>query len=453
MLATAMLAGLLAKATLVTLPVLFVLLDTWPLGRIIFPGMDRPIRCDDSVSPYPSLSMRTLLAEKMPLLVMSLILSVITLRTQAEAVQTEIPFWQARLPNAVYATAMYGIQTLYPVSLQPVYLHPGVSTRPFGLLAGCAAANIACVWLAVGCARRAPAVPVGLAWFVVSLLPVLGVVAQQGVQSHADRFTYIPHIGLSMAIVWGVAELARRLHSPPWAIPTALTAVIVTFVALDQQQLSHWRNPIALWSHTIAIDPGNPLAHCKLANSLKDLGRFDEAETRYRTALEVDPGWIPARNNLAALLVARGKLAEARQHLQQSSDSKQINPELLLELGFLFLANDRVAEAADAAEEAITLAPANAKVYFLHGSALAKLGLLEQAREAYERALQIDPEDIRIRNDLATVLTRQKRFDEAIPLYRSIIDRDPAAEVPRRNLERALEEQARNAQQKSQSTP
>ena len=454
-LVTAVLAGLLSKATLVTLPVLLMLLDVWPLGRITVPGLGCPTRCDGVVSPYASRSWGMLLAEKMPLLVISLIFSVITVQAQGNAgcIDTDMTFWETRLPNAVYAVAMHGLNTLYPLYLQPVYLHPGVSGTPFGLLLGSAAFIIACIGLAVACARRVPAVPVGLAWFLVSLLPSLGVVAQQGIQSHADRHTYVPHIGLCVAMVWGVAELAKRLRLPAWILPTALTAVVAALVMLDQWQLSHWRNGINLWSHAIAIDPSNPFAQCKLANALRDIGQFDAAESHYRRALKAEPTYITASNNLAVLLVNRGKIDEARQHLQQRRDSKQSDTEPLLQLSFLLLNAGKAAEAMEATREAIEITPTDARAYFLHGRALANQDLMEPAIESYQRALELDLENIQIRNDLATLLTRQKRYDEAIPLYRSIIERDPAADVPRRNLARALEEQARNAQQESQSSP
>jgi len=457
--ATAMLGGLLSKATLVTLPMLLLILDAWPLGRIIMPGPDGPSRCDGVSSPFPSRSWLMLLAEKIPLFGISLIISVITLQTQTKAIAADMPFWEARLPNAVYAIAMYGLTSFYPVSLQPVYLHPVDSGRPLGLMLGCAAAIIVSIGLAVISARRVPAVPMGLAWFMVSLLPVLGVVAQQGLQSHADRFTYVPHVGLCVAVVWGIAGLANWLSPPRWALPTVFTVVVATFVTLDQLQLPHWRNSISLWSHAVAIDPNNPLAHCNLANALRDLGQLNAAESHYHQALETrqpleaDPAWISARGNLAALLVARGKIAEARQHLEKCRDPTQRDTEPLLELSLFLLGAGKVAEAAEATREAIVIDPTDSKAHVMHGRVMASQGFIGPAIVAYERALQFDPENIKICNDLATLLALQKRFDEAIPLYRSIIERDPGAEVPRRNLTRALKEQALQSQQKSRSEP
>ena len=378
MLVTAMLAGLLSKATLVTLPVLLLLLDVWPLGRITVPGMDRLSRCDEVASPYPSRTWRTLLTEKLPLLILSLILSVITLQAQTVAIQADMPFWEARVPNAVYATAVYVIQTFYPMSLQPVYLHPGISGRPFGLLLGCTAAIVAVIALAIAFARRVPAAPVGLAWFLVSLLPVLGVVAQQGVQAHADRYTCVPHVGLCVAIVWSAAELVKLPRLPAWALPTTLAAVVTTLLILTQWQLSHWRNSITLWSHAIAIDPSNPISHGKLADSLKDIGQFGAAELHYRKALgsrlalKDDPAWISARNNLAVVLVASGKIAEARQHLKQSRGWAQSDVDSVLELSLLLLGSGNAAEAAKSTREAIELSPGDARAYFLHGRALAR---------------------------------------------------------------------------------
>ena len=269
----------------------------------------------------------------------------------------------------------------------------------------------------------------------------------------------MPHVGLCVAIVWSAAELVKLPRLPAWALPTTLAAVVTTLLILTQWQLSHWRNSITLWSHAIAIDPSNPISHGKLADSLKDIGQFGAAELHYRKALgsrlalKDDPAWISARNNLAVVLVASGKIAEARQHLKQSRGWAQSDVDSVLELSLLLLGSGNAAEAAKSTREAIELSPGDARAYFLHGRALANQGLLEAAAEAYKQALQIDPENIQTLNDFATLLARQKRFDEAIPIYRSIIARDPSAEAPRRNLARALEEQARHAQQESQPSP
>lgn len=453
--AVAMLASLLSKPILVTLPVLLLLLDGWPLNRISVPGVGRPARCDGMASPYPSLPFRKAIAEKLPLLVMSLIFTAITMRAQAKVIQSELdmPFLGARLPNAVQAIAAYGQTTFWPTSLHPLYLHQGMATASDWLLLAYAASITGCIGLAAAAARVVPAVPIGLAWFLVSLLPVLGVVAQQGRQSHADRFTYVPHIGLSIAIVWGAVELAKRLRFPPWVLPTLLTAVVSTFVILDQCQLSHWRDSISLWSHVIAVEPSSPIAHCQLGVALRDRGLPGEAESHFRQALDADSAFQPAHNNLASLLAAGGDFAKARQQLEQALRYTQRDGVTLTYMGMLLLTDGRAAEASEAAKSAIDVDPSYALAHYLQGKSLAEQGLVEPAIEAYNRALNLDPESGEIGNDLATLLARLKRFDEAIRLYRSIINRDPTAEVPRRNLAKAMKEQAGSARQERQFSP
>ena len=453
--AVAMLAGLLSKPILVTLPVLLLLLDAWPLHRISVPGVGCPARCDGTASPYPTLAFRKAIAEKLPLLVISLIFAAITMQSQAQAIQSEadMPFLEARLPNAVQAIVAYGQKTFWPTSLHVLYLHPGVATASGWLWLGYAASITGCIGLAAAAARVVPAVPIGCAWFLVSLLPVLGLVAQQGCQSYADRFTYVPHIGLSIAIVWGTVELARQLRFPHWVLPALLTAVASTFVILDQWQLFHWRDSISLWNHAIAIEPSSPTAHCHLGVALRDRGLHREAESHFRQALDADPGFLLAHNNLAAMLAARGNFAAARQQLEQAVRYPQRDAVTLTHLGTLFLAEGKAAEASEAARGALDLDSSYASAHYIQGKSLAEQGFVEPAIEAYTKALKLDPESGQIGNDLATLLARLKRFDEAIPLYRSIVNRDPTDEIARRNLAKAMQEQAHGARQERHSMP
>jgi len=442
----AMLASLLSKATAVTLPGLLLLVDVWPLGRLAVPGVGRPVRGDGAPSPYPSRPWKLVLAEKLPLLGLAIVFAVVTLRTQATAIQTEIdmPFWTARLPNAVCATTWYVAKTFWPSGLYPVYRHTGVDGRPLWLVLGCAAACAGLAGVAAVTARRLPAVTIGIVWFAVSLLPVLGLVAQQGFQAYADRFTYLPHLGLLIAIVWGGWVVADRLRFSPRVVASGVALAAIACAFRCEWLLPIWKNSDSLWSHVLALDSGSPVAHYNLGRSLEDRGQGDAAAAHYAQALAVDPAWLPARNNLAAILIERGAIAEARPHVERALRGERA-PMTFLNLGMLLLAEGKPAEAAAAAREAIAIDAADAGAYFVYGRSLASQGLTDQAIAAYAQAVRLDPDHLQARNNLANLLARLRRFDEAIPLYRSILDRDPNADVARRNLAAAVQEQAREA--------
>ena len=441
----AMLTSLLCKATLVTLPVLLVLLDAWPLGRISLPGVARPVRGDGGPSPYPARSRRDVLAEKLPLVLLSLLFVVVTLWTQRAAIQSEeaMPFWSARLPNAVGSSAWYVLRTFWPTGLHPVYRHAGIQDGTGWIVPGSAAVIVAMIVVAGRAGRRIPALPVGIAWFLVSLLPVLGLVAQQGFQSHADRFTYVPHVGLAMAIVWGGASCAARAGLSPKGIAAIVAAVAVALLALTELQLQTWRNSETLWNHALACDPGNPIAHYNLGLVLEAAGHQDEAVDHYRLSLRSDPAYLPARNNLATILIERGWIEEARPHVERALLGER-DPRTFINLAMLLLAERRPAEAAEAAGQAIDADGRSAAAHFVRGRALAAQGLVAGAIGAYESALSLDRTHAQARNNLATSLARAGRLDEAIAHFRVIIAAAPDSPVALQNLATALAEAGRH---------
>jgi tetratricopeptide (TPR) repeat protein len=233
--------------------------------------------------------------------------------------------------------------------MHPAHLHPGQAGWPplsVGLSLLALGGVAACAWLAV---RREPAVAWGLLWFVIALTPTLGIVAQQGFQARADRFTYVPHIGLMVAIVWGAGAVAERLRAPAWLPTIVLVAAAVGCVAIDRQQIAVWKDSETLWRHVLSLEPDNPIAsnnlgtafyerglveesmpyferalaigesersHVWLGLALADQGRPEEAIAHFRAGLALDPESVDAHTNLGAALAQLGRLAEALPHFE-----------------------------------------------------------------------------------------------------------------------------------------
>jgi protein O-mannosyl-transferase len=311
--------GLMAKAILVTLPFVLLLLDCWPLGRLE-PGSWFVVRGSSSPRPPddPASHLRLLL-EKVPLLVCAGLWVLITFLGQkadesvASLTALSLP---DRLANAVISYARYLGKTFVPIDLAVLYPHPGHwgfwKVLPAGLLLGL-------VSLAVWRWRRSqPWWLVGWCWFVGTLVPVIGLV-QLGRQAMADRFTYLPQIGLWIALVWGLAELAR---SRPWLWlqkgASALAAgSLAVCVGLAWQQTGHWRDSVTLFRHALEATVNNGVAHNQLGLALQGAAQWDEAESHFREAVRLLPGYLLAQGNLGLLHLARGQIEEAFQELHR----------------------------------------------------------------------------------------------------------------------------------------
>jgi hypothetical protein len=315
-----MLASLLSKATLVTLPVLLLLLDVWPLERLRIPGVGQLGEAPGQPARYGAVSWRAAVVEKIPLFVLSAVFALVTMATQGDAIQTEqrLPLVTARLPNALYATVWYVWKTFWPTGLRPFYRHAASELSPL-VVAASAAAIMATAVAAVRAAGHRPFVTVGLAWFAVALLPMLGIAAQPGFQSRADRFTYVPHVGLLMAIVWWAAAVAGAWRLPRrWQL-LGMVAVTVTLGAGTLRQIPMWTNSDTLWTTMIRQDPTCAMSHMKYANHLVATRRLAAAEPHYRAAIDqATADWpghvcrITSLSNLACLYYDLGDHARAR---------------------------------------------------------------------------------------------------------------------------------------------
>jgi len=278
---TAMLSSLLAKATGVTFPVLLLLLDGWPLRRIRSDGA--PGGEPGAVRPaYPPRSLAQVVWEKVPLFFLSAMFTFFTVVTQTPAIRParEMPLVAARIPNALQSIALYLADTAIPLGLHPCHQHPGIHGWSWLLVT----AGIAAITLSLAGAIRlrttVPAWGVGVMWFFVALSPVLGIVTQQGLQARGDRFTYLPHVGLFLAVVWAAATLLPRRAPWPAVRTGALLALLSVWVALDRGQIRHWAHSEALWRHVLDLEP----EHAVAANNL---GVIRLAEGRSRDALQL----------------------------------------------------------------------------------------------------------------------------------------------------------------------
>jgi len=384
--------GLLAKPMLVTLPFVLLLLDAWPLKRT-------------------GRSLSRLIVEKLPLFALAAAVSVVTYRVQSAAGAVESLQGSSllqRLSNAVVSYGFYIVKTLWPDGLATPY--PFVEALPLWQIVGASLLLAAVSALVLPAWRRRPCLAVGWLWFVGTLVPVIGLV-QIGAHARADRFTYVPMIGLLIMIVFGAEAMLRRSETRRRMGGIVAILAIAGCAMLTHLQLPHWRNTESLFRHALAVTRGNKVAHYNLALVLDRGGSVDEAIDHYREALRIVPGDFDARWNLANALLRSGRAQEAVPEFQRILDANPEAVEPMTKLAAILASLGNNDEAIRLAERAAQLSQ-RAEPMILNVLAVA----YEQAGQS-ERALNVLCEAL-------GVAGRSGQQDLAQQIGRRIGDRD-----------------------------
>jgi Flp pilus assembly protein TadD len=403
--------GLMAKPMLVTLPVVLLLLDLWPLGR----------------------GVRIL--EKLPFFAASIASSIVAYvahqRGGAVAALEVIPL-AVRLDNALVSYATYLVKTFWPTHLAVFYPYPLQSIVMPATLA--AVALLVITVLVISQRSRRPYLAVGWLWYVVTLTPVIGLI-QTGSQARADRYTYIPMIGLSIAVVWGISEALT-----PWpGIQAALAAAVVAVsLALSWLQVRYWRDSVSLYQHAIDVIPDNYLARYNLAAVLEAQGKTDEAVAQLREAVRLRPYYVPARAELGQLLAGQGHADEGLQELQTAVKLRPADPAAHFRLGSVLGSLGRTAEAAAEFSQVVRLQPNNADAHYNLGLALAQEDRLQEAAAEFSTTVGLRPDDAAARFNLGIALARQGKIDASIAQFSEALRIKPGFAEARQALERAM---------------
>ena len=444
----AMALGLLSKPTLVTLPVLLLLVDVWPLGRLS-PNAATPdvgTMPGTTDRPYARHRWTTLFIEKLPLCGLSAVFVMATLAAQGDAMQggIEKPFVSCRLPNAAYAITWYVTTFFWPTHLCIMRRHLG-DELSLAAVGACVAAIALVVAAAVALRRTWPWFSFGIAWLFVALLPMLGLV-QVGDQGYADRYSYVPHVGLIVAVVWSLAWLADRLRMPAWMRAAAVAATALALVGLTERQIATWRDSKTLWQHALSVDRRIVMAHTKLGTQSLAAGDLIAAKKHYLAAFEAGGGTDIVSARLAGVHFDLGEFDAARRlrvrAVSLTPDGEytrwivkkmrvglptQISDETksLLRQGLADARAGRFAEGLATFERACDIDPACAEAHNNRGMTLAQLGRDEEATEAFERAVEINPLHADYRLNLARACQTLKRPQEALIHSRAAVACDP----------------------------
>ncbi len=396
--------GLMSKPMLVTLPCVLVLLDVWPLGRLAGAQAVRAGRA-------PVRTLGGLIAEKWPLFALSGLVALVTFLVQrrAGAVASTLatPIAQ-RACNALISYWRYIAKTFWPVALAPFSPPPRGANLAGALLAAAGLAGVTA--LALRQARRRPYLPVGWLWYVGMLVPVIGLI-QVGMQSYADRYTYLPTIGLTIAMVWGVSEVARAPLARHAAVVASLLALTGLAVATTRQ-VARWKDTRTLFTYTLAVTRDNAAAHQNLGNALMLAGDPRGAIPHFQEALRLEPEFPNTRTDLGSALGMAARYDEALVQFQAALRQHE-TADIHYDLGLVYARQGRTSEAIRECEAALRLEPNHYGAHAQLGLAYGAGGQLDRALEHLGRASALKPGP-EIERTLAATYARAGRFPEAL---------------------------------------
>jgi tetratricopeptide (TPR) repeat protein len=399
--------GLLAKPMLVTLPCVLLLLDWWPLQRL----------AGKASAQASARRVGWLVAEKVPLLALAAASCAVTVWAQQQAASSlAVVAVGPRLANALVSYAAYLGKTVWPVNLALLYPFP-IAGVPVAQAVGAVLLLAVITWLGIRFRKTQPALLMGWLWYLGTLVPVLGLV-QVGAQAMADRYTYIPSVGIAIAVVWTIAGLAaQRHHEMRWAAATA--GLLLGAVVLSWGQTQKWRDDVVLWEHTLAVTGAdNPFAQNALGLALNSCGRKQEAVEHFNRGLQSSPHHPELHGNLGAVLLKLGDKAGAFDHLTQAVAAMPGNPLMQHDLGVAYYLLGRVPEAAEHFRKALEINPDFAQAYYRLGQCARRQGNWGEAVAALRKAAALAPDATLHHCALAYVLNRRGDGSEAAAEYR-----------------------------------
>jgi len=406
-------AGLMSKPMLVSAPIILLLLDYWPLRRFEQPSLIKG-KTKASESDKQRRKIRRLYLEKIPLFVLSAAACILTfvLQKRTAGAIPPLPFlW--RIQNAFVSYVIYVWKTLWPARLAVFYPHPN-DTLAFWEVIFAILLLLAITAAVIVFRKQRPYLLTGWFWYLIMLIPVIGII-QVGEQGHADRYTYLPYVGLFVAVVWfaiGVATVRRS--KPRVAVITgAAVSIILALAWVAFVQTSYWRNSEALWTHALAVTSDNDVAHNNLGYLCNDRGDLDQAISHFESAVRIrsgkrDPHYDLAsafvQMNLGDALARKGRSDEAMVHYDEAIRLQPNYGDAYYNRGTVLFAKGRVDEAIADWAKALEMHPNDADAHTSLGNALLQKSSLREAIAQYVTALALAPEDPHSRNNLAWVL-------------------------------------------------
>ena len=415
--------GLMAKPMLVSLPFVLVLMDFWPLKRFQF--------TNNSILPSESktrLDIKTnyrLILEKIPLFVPVAISCVLTFLAQKNAGAVKALRGLAvndRIANALVSYVNYVLKMFWPGKLAVFYPHPE-NTLPVWKVFGAALLLAGSCFAALKAAKKYPYIAVGLFWYLVTLVPVIGLV-QVGEQAMADRYTYIPLIGLFIIVTWGGSELFKKWHYQNILLGVLSVAVLSALTMCTSYQLRYWKNAITLFEHAIKVTKNNYMGQNNLGVAYAPVD-IDKAISHYKEALKIQPNCSLALYNLGTAFSDKKNYSEAYVYLTKAIKLNPKRTEARMNLANISYIQGRFDEAVSQYNKILKIYPGDANALYNLAYAMSAQGKLDEAVSHYEEALRIDPQNSNAHYNLGNILLNDGQIKEAFMHFREVIRINP----------------------------
>jgi Tfp pilus assembly protein PilF len=431
--------GLLSKPTVVTFPFVLLLLDYWPLERLRFrnPSVGHQKVATSSATKREERASR-LIAEKIPLLAFSAASIFITylssLHKDIVIAHETLPMG-LRLENAVVSYVKYLVETMWPFNLAVFYPFP--KAVPSWQIAGAATFLLCTTAFVIWKIKRVPWLTVGWLWYLGTLVPVIGLMQQGLWPALADRFAYIPLIGLFIMLAWGFGDLLTGQRLWKFVSYALFAAVFMGFFIMAWVQARYWQNTISLFDHALSVAKGNHLAHYNLGAALHEQGKTEQAISHFLKAIDIMPDNAQFQVGYGTALLAQGNVEEA---IVQFSGALRKVPEYAeahINMGAALLKKGKTDEALSHYRKALRSKPLPEAHHGL-GLILAGQGKFNEALYHYRQALSLKPDYAQVHNDLGVLFTYQGRTKEAVSHFKEALRINPDYENPRRNLDLIL---------------
>jgi Flp pilus assembly protein TadD len=419
--------GLMSKAMLVTLPFVLLLMDYWPLRRLKFAHERSDNKITEKNTAKRSEAFRLVL-EKIPLFSLSVVFSIISFIAATKSLQAFSVPLKERIIHSQITYLAYLQKMFWPSKLSSFYPYPeNALSVTQGIFCGMVLVGI--TFISIKLIRKAPYFAVGWFWYLGTLVPVIGIFVQAGEQAMADRYAYVPLIGIFIIVAWGLPELMAKWHHKKKVLSISAGILIPTLMVMTWTQVGHWKNSITIFKHDIKVTdkkyPNFAVVHNNLGIALVAKGNNEEAISHYKMAIKIKPYLTTAHYNLGNALFAKRKGDEAISHYKIAL---KIKPDYALahnNLGNALSAERKIEEAISHYKMAIKIKPDYALAHYNLGIALVAEGKNEEATSHYKMAIKLKPDYDEAHYNLGNALSAERKIEEAISHYKMAIRLNP----------------------------
>ena len=399
--------ALMAKPMVVTLPFVLLLMDVWPLGRLCLNSAEKGSHLVvKQEAPF------RLVWEKIPLFALSAGLCVMTLLSShlGKAIVSieDLPL-KIRIANALVSYITYMKKMIWPNDLAVFY--PFSATMPTWKTVGAGVLLMGLSIMVFVARKKRPYLAVGWLWYLGTLIPVIGLV-QAGVQSMADRYTYIPMIGLFIMVTWGVPDFAARWRYRRLVLSISACLLILGLMVCTLFQVGYWKDSISLFKHTVKVTSNNYVFHNNLGVALANKGKYEEAIRHFKEVLKIKPGWVKPHYNLGLAKTGLKRFKGAIEHFYDVVRLKPDHADAHHYLGIMLFSQGRIKAAVTHYQEVLKIKPDSAAVHYNLGIVLMRMGHVKEAATHFDNVLRINPDDIGARRNLERALVMLRKADE-----------------------------------------